>query len=77
MAPFYGWGSTASRVEPLRGTRNFELIYLTNIILLSQKLTDFISQFTKIAFERKVNFMDTFLVTTKKKFRFSSDIHAV
>ena len=22
MAPFYGWGSTASRLEPLRGGRH-------------------------------------------------------
>ena len=23
MAPFYGWGSTASRLEPLRGDKLF------------------------------------------------------
>ena len=41
MAPFYGWGSTASRLEPLRGgsllfTTNFHLllITITNLPLL-------------------------------------------
>ena len=31
MAPFYGWGSTASRVQPLRGGSLFSTIQFPEI----------------------------------------------
>ena len=34
MAPFYGWGSTASRLEPLRGG---SLLFTTNTTFLISK----------------------------------------
>ena len=38
MAPFYGWGSTASRLEPLRGG---SLLFTTNYHLLLITITNY------------------------------------
>ena len=32
MAPFYGWGSTASRLEPLRGGSSLFLTKIQNVV---------------------------------------------
>ena len=44
MAPFYGWGSTASRLEPLRGgsllfTTTYIFHKLKSILLVSAQLS--------------------------------------
>ena len=42
MAPFYGWGSTAPRLEPLRGgsllfTTNYFIIIINFILIWHKK----------------------------------------
>ena len=46
MAPFYGWGSTASRLEPLRGGSLFETASSVNLWLV----------YWSLAFGGRINF---------------------
>ena len=46
MAPFYGWGSTASRLEPLRGgSLLFTTFYVKPIYINHKKCTKYKHRF--------------------------------
>ena len=50
MAPFYGWGSTASRLEPLRGG---SLLFTTNTDFTTNTNTDYLL----ISFQKSNNLL--------------------